>query len=277
MLGPGDSTARVVAKAFIGDSRIEISPERRRRRRSSRRVIAFERDPDLTDIASGHGDVKPVLLSIKSLVEYLDDPQGDVKQAIAGITRCRRLNETRGRLDETVAQVGDRLEALAGNLEALSASLRGETLPRITSLLDDAGRTTRSADAFVSEDLRGIAASLREELVPQLRALIADADAAAAAAGSGIGRIDRELPAILDKVNATLENLKTVSGELVPAARRPPGAAQGGSSSRIRRRWCGTRKPGRFAPAGRNRGQPSMSTATRPATAVLAALLADPR
>jgi ABC-type transporter Mla subunit MlaD len=64
--------------------------------------------------------------------------------------------------------------------------------------------------------------------VPQLRGLIADADRAAGTAGSGLDRIDRELPAILANVNATLENLKSVSAELVPASREAAGVLRQG-------------------------------------------------
>lgn len=211
-----DSTARIPTKAFIGDARIEISPGTPQSPPiEPGSVIAFEREPDLSEIAKRvMEDVKPVLLSVKNLVEYLDDPQGDVKQAIAGVNQLAAgLNETRAGVDRTIVQLGGRIDALAANIEAL---------------LDDAGGTVRSADAFVREDLRGLAASLRDELVPQLRGLITGADRAAGAAGSGLERIDRELPEILAKVDATLENLKNVSAELVPASREAAGVLRQG-------------------------------------------------
>jgi phospholipid/cholesterol/gamma-HCH transport system substrate-binding protein len=254
-----DSTARVVAKALIGDSRIEISPGSAEAPPiADGDEIAFVREPDLSDIAKRvMEDVKPVLLSLKGLVEYLDNPQGDVKQAIAGVNRLASgLNETRGKVDETVTRLGARIDALAANLEALSASLRTETLPQVNSLVADVDRTARSADAFVREDLRGLAASIREELLPQLRALVADADRAAGAAGSGLGRVDRELPAILEKVNATLANLQSVSAELVPASREAAGVLRQGGElvedtqglvRRTQQLWpfrTGTKQPG---------------------------------
>ncbi|HEY5997731.1 MAG TPA: MlaD family protein [bacterium] len=242
-----DSTARVVAKALIGDSRIEISPGTPGAPpMAPGGVIAFVREPDLTEVATRvMEEVKPVLLAVKNLVEYLDDPQGDVKQSIANIRRLSAgLVETRGHVDEALATIGARVEAVAANLEALSSSLRTELLPQVSGLVTDgrqlvgdgrqligqAGGVAKSLDAFVREDLHGIATQLREELVPQLRAVAADAGRAANAAGSGVERIDRELPAILEKVNASLENIRTITAELVPASREAAGVVREGGA-----------------------------------------------
>lgn len=224
-----DSTARVVPKAFIGDTLIEISPGTQQAPpMPAGGVIVFVREPDLTDIAKKlMEDVKPVLLALKSLVEYLDNPQGDVKQAIANVNRLSAgLVETRDRLDENLAQLSSRVNALADNLDALAATLRNELLPRVTGLVDkgtgvieDAGRTARSADSFVQEDLHGLTATLQNELVPQVRGLLVNTDRAAAAAGSSAEQISRDLPALLAQVNASLENIRLITEQLVPASK----------------------------------------------------------
>jgi ABC-type transporter Mla subunit MlaD len=230
-----DSVARVAAQVFIGDSRIEVSPGTPQAPPlQPGGVIVFVRDPDLAEIAARvMEEVKPVLLAVKGLVEYLDDPQGDVKQSIANVNRISAgLVDTRERVDETLARVGARVEAIAGNLEALSASLRGELLPQVSGLVgesrqlvgdgrqlvSDAGSAARAVDAFVREDLRALTASLHNELVPQLRALVAEAERATAGAGDGVARVNRELPAILEKVNASLENVRVMTEQLVPAS-----------------------------------------------------------
>lgn len=233
-----DSTARVVPKAFIGDSLIEISPgSQQAPPMPAGSEIAFVREPDLTDIAKKvMEDVKPVLLALKSLVEYLDNPQGDVKQSIANVnTLSAGLVETRARLDETLGQASGRVNALAGNLDALAASLRNELLPQLTGLVgmgagvvEDAGRAARSADAFVREDLHGLAATVQNELVPRVRGLLADADRAAAAAGSSAEQISRDLPALLAQVNAGLENIRLITGQLVPASKDAAGVVRQG-------------------------------------------------
>jgi phospholipid/cholesterol/gamma-HCH transport system substrate-binding protein len=238
-----DSTARIDAKVFIGDARVEISPGTPQAPPLlPGGVIAFVRDPELAEVAKkAMEEVKPVLLAVKSLIEYLDDPQGDVKQSVANVRRISAgLVETRERIDETLARVSARVDAIAGDLEALSSSLQGELLPQVSALVGDgrqlvgdsrllvgdtrqligeAGGAVRSVDAFMREDLRAITADLQDELIPQLRALLADADRAAAGAGEGVARVNRELPAILEKVNSSLENIRAATGELVPASR----------------------------------------------------------
>ncbi len=233
-----DSVARVAAKAFIGDSRIEISPGTQQAPpMPAGGVIEFVRDPDLTEVAKKvMEEVKPVLLAVKSLIEYLDDPQGDVKQAIANVRQISAgLVATEERVNETLARIDARVDAIAGNLEALTASLRTELLPQVTGLVGDgrqlvaqAGKTTASLDALVREDLRGLAATLQNELVPQLRAIAADAGRAAAGAGDSVAQLNRELPALLERVNASLENVRKITGNLVPASQEAAGLMQRG-------------------------------------------------
>lgn len=241
-----DSVARVATKAFIGDSRIEISPGTLGAELAqSGAVLAFERDPELAEVAKRvMEDVKPVLIAVGNLVRYLDDPQGDVKLTIANVRALSAgLVETRGHLDETLARVGDRVDALAANLEGLSASLRGEVLPQVQGLVGEsrqlvgdgrqlvagADRTVRSLDALVREDLHALVGSLQNDLVPQLRALVANADRAAEGAGDGVARVTSELPALLGKLDASLENVRVVTGNLVPASQEAAGVLlQGG-------------------------------------------------
>lgn len=234
-----DSTARIAAKAFIGDSHIEISPGTPQAPLiAPGEVIAFVRDPDLVDVAKKvMEDLKPVLLAVKSLIEYLDNPQGDVKLAIANVREISAgLIETRAQLSETLPQLLGRVNALAGNLESLSASVRGETLPRITSQLEksagvikDAGRTIRTIDAFVHEDLSGITATLLNEVIPQLHGVLANADRMATAAGGGAEKINHDLPALLANINASLENLRVITEQFVPVSRETAGVLRQGS------------------------------------------------
>lgn len=261
-----DSTARIVAKALIGDSQIEISPGTPQ---ASPMLpggrIAFKRDPDLADIAKQvMADVKSVLQAVDSLVSSLDRPGGDLKQTIANANRfADGLIETRARLDETIVAVGARVNTLTDSVEALAASLRSETLPKVAEILgkgtgavEDAGRTIRSLDTLVQKDLHGIAASLQTELIPQMRALIASVDRTASAADGSLTQVNRDLPALLAKVDASLENIRLITENLVPAAKEATGVLrQGGelvddSQSLVRRTgelWpfaAGRKKPG---------------------------------
>lgn len=233
-----DSTARIVTKALIGDSRIEISPGTPQAPLlAPGDVITFVRDPDLIDVAKKvMEDVKPLLLVVKTLLEYLDNPRGDVKLAITSVKDLSAgLVETRAQLNETLPQLLGRVNALAGNLESLSATLRSETLPQIAGQLGksdrvivDAGRTIQSIKAFVHEDLQGITTSLQSEVIPQLQGVLANADRLAAAAGGGAEQISRDIPALLVKITASLDNLRVITEQLVPVANDAAGVLRQG-------------------------------------------------
>lgn len=233
-----DSTARIAAKALIGDSYVEISPGTPQAPLiAPGEVITFVRDPDLVDVAKKVlEEIKPVLLVARSLAEYLDNPQGDVKHAITNVKDLSAgLIETRTRLDETLSQVLLRVNALTVNLETLSASVREKTLPQITDLLersagvvDDADRTVRLFETFAREDLQGLTASLRSEVIPQLRGVLANADRMAAAAGGGAEQLNRDLPALLAKINASLDNLRLITEQLVPVSNETAGLLRQG-------------------------------------------------
>lgn len=228
-----DSVARLVAKALIGDSRIEISPgSPQSPAATASETIAFVHDPDIADTARKlmEEDIKPLLAGVRGLIGYLDDPRGDVKQAIAGV------NQLSTGMNQTLTQLSGRLSALAGNLESLSGSLRAETLPQVKGLLGQgesvlggADRTVRSLESLVRDDLHAVVGKLAEEVVPQLRGLIADADRAAASAGGGVDTVARELPGILAKVDTSLENIRVITERLAPVAQEVPAiVTQGG-------------------------------------------------
>jgi ABC-type transporter Mla subunit MlaD len=235
-----DSTARVVAKALIGDKEIDVSPGSPGAPQiAPGGVLPFQRDPDLAEIAKRvMEEVKPVLLSVRSLIQYLDDPNGDVKSAIANVNRLSAgLLETREQLDDTIARLGDRLLSVAGRLDALAASLQADVLPQVKDLVAqgtrtaaDAGGVVRSLDALVKEDLRGLSSSLRNDLIPQVRALLDSAGRTAAGAERGVETVDRKLPELLEKLEATLENVRALTANLVPPSREVGGLlAEGGA------------------------------------------------
>lgn len=234
-----DSRARLAAKAFIGDSRVEISPgSPSAPPLPAGGTILFERDPDLQEVAKKiMADVKPVLQAIRSLIEYIDNPQGDVKQSIANVNKVSAgLVETQGNLKESIAQVSVRVNALTGNLEALTASVNSEILPRIKGIvgqsegiLAGAGRATQAFDSLVREDLKGLTATVQNELVPQLREILTNADRAATGAGGSVEQINRELPALLSKVTTSLENLRLITEHLVPVSKDAGGMLRQGS------------------------------------------------
>ena len=210
-----DSTARLLAKVVVGSGKIEISPgSPGAPPMAEGSVIPFERDPDLQDIAKKvMEDVKPVLNSVRSLIEYLDNPQGDIKTAIANVNRLTAgLAGPAPGAGPAGGDIGSRLNALVARLDAVTAALQKETVPKVQDLVEQ-------GDALVREDLRGLTATIRNDLVPQVRSLLAEADKGVAGAGRTAAVIEGQLPALLEKVNATLGNVQQITDNLVPVSR----------------------------------------------------------
>ena len=234
-----DSTARMLPK-MIGGGRIEVSAgSPGAPAMEDGDVIAFERDPELIDVAKRiMEDVKPVLFSVRSLIEYLDDPEGDVKASIANVKRLTAgLEETRSGVDRTVAEISGRLTALAGSLERMTASVEERLLPQVEGVirrgdgvLAAADGTVRELDAFLREDVRGLAATIRDDLVPQVQDLVAAAGAGAETAGRAATTVDARLPALLEQVETSLANVQRITNDLVPVSAQAGGVLAKGQA-----------------------------------------------
>jgi phospholipid/cholesterol/gamma-HCH transport system substrate-binding protein len=218
-----DSTARLLAKVVVGSGKIEISPgSPGAPPMAEGSVIPFERDPDLQDIAKRvMEDVKPVLHSVRSLIEYLDNPQGDIKTAIANVNRLTAglagpAPGAGAGAGAAGGDIGSRLNTLVGRLDAVTAALQKETVPKVQGLVEQ-------GDALVREDLRGLTATLKNDLIPQVRGLLAEADKGVAGAGRTAAVLEGQLPGLLEKVNATLGNVQQITDNLVPLSREAGG------------------------------------------------------
>lgn len=97
----GDSVARLSKEGLIGDSYIEItvgSPSERLLNDGDR--IAFEKGGGVEDLIS---EVKPVILEVKEIIHYVNNPDGDLKQAISNFKGLMaELQQTRKTLDATI-------------------------------------------------------------------------------------------------------------------------------------------------------------------------------
>lgn len=225
-----DSTARLAAKPFIVGSRIEISPGTPEAPPLPEGgTILFQRDPDVAEVAKkALEDVKPVLLAVKSLIEYLDDPEGDVKLSIANVNRLSAgLLETRSQFDQTLLEVSGRMRTITADLEALTGEVRRGLLPKVDGLLDqsgalvaDAGRATRTAEQLLTEDVRGLTKTVRDDLLPQVRRLLASTESTLETAGKTAATVDRELPEILESVRSSLGQVQEIMEQILPVARQ---------------------------------------------------------
>lgn len=129
-----DSTARLVKEGLVGDSIIEVAvgdPNKPEIKDGA--SIGYVKTKGLDEMASEIAEkVKPVLIEVRDIIGYINDPNGDLKKSVHNLEiLTRHLEQTRGHADMF-------LENTTHHLEAMSQ--------RSTILLDSATRAVNSLD-----------------------------------------------------------------------------------------------------------------------------------
>lgn len=133
-----DSTVKLVKEGLVGDSIVEVAvgsldkPELK-----TGDSITYLKTKGLDDLADEIADkVKPVLIEVRDIIAYINDPDGDLKKTIRNLELLtRNLEATRSNADTL-------LLATTQNLEQISS--------RTTNLLDTA---TRKIDSLAVASL----------------------------------------------------------------------------------------------------------------------------
>lgn len=164
-----DSTVKLVKEGLVGDSIIDVSvgsplnPQLK-----DRDQIVYVKTKALDEMAEEIAQkVKPVLIEVRDIIAYINDPEGDLKKTIRNAEQLtRKLEDTRQNADRLIITATD-------NVQSVSA--------RTTSMLD----STRSK--IDSIDLTRV--------------------------NSTLDHLDKRIPALLDKADASLENVSRISYE----------------------------------------------------------------
>ena len=176
--------ARLIKEGFIGDAVVEFvpGPEGGVTLTDGDRVI-YEKAAGLDEFV---GEATPVLLEIKEIIEYANDPEGDLKVAIRNLR-----------------VVGEELGKAMAEITPAAAELGGFA----ASMNDPSGNfsTTLRSLKVLAEGLKGT----REELDLTIREL--------RAAYGGEGEFMGRLNETLDKVEGAFENIEAITAELAPA------------------------------------------------------------
>lgn len=141
-----DSRARLVKEGLVGDAVIEISvgsPERAVLQDGNQ--LVYQKSKALDELAQELGDkVKPMLSDLGQVIGYLNDPQGDVKQAMKNFSKLsRNLELTRQNADALLLQTGERVGAVSGKVSGV--------LDDTSAVLSDASATVRRASASMAQ------------------------------------------------------------------------------------------------------------------------------
>lgn len=129
-----DSTAKLVKEGLVGDSIIEISvgsPEKPQLR--DKEAITFIETKGLDEMAAEIAQkVKPVLIEISEIINYINNPDGDLKKTIRNTEQLTR------NLEQTRLKADNLLVSATGNVNLLST--------RTSTLLEQTGRKIDSID-----------------------------------------------------------------------------------------------------------------------------------
>jgi phospholipid/cholesterol/gamma-HCH transport system substrate-binding protein len=188
-----DTEARLVKEGLIGEMIIEISPGTPAKPAlADNEQLVFVKTKALDELAEELTDqVVPVLLDLRDIIAWVNDPQGDVKLAL------RNIHLLAVNLEETQRQ----LDLLLGSART---DIRG-VAQRIHTLLDDADQTVRTANRSLS---------LIEEGLPPLLADSAETMRNAARISGELATVSGEslpqVPVLLKSSGTLLETMGEV-------------------------------------------------------------------
>jgi phospholipid/cholesterol/gamma-HCH transport system substrate-binding protein len=168
-----DSTVKLVKEGLVGDNIIDLSvgsPEKPELKDSD--AIMYIKTKGLDELADEIAQkVKPVLIEVRDIIGYINNPDGDLKKTIRNIELLtRNLEGTRQKADTL-------LSSTTGNINLVTA--------KATTMID-----------ITNKKVDGI------DLSPILTRV-----------NSTLDNLDKKVPALLDKADATMENITRISYE----------------------------------------------------------------
>ncbi|PLX99587.1 MAG: MCE family protein [Desulfuromonas sp.] len=187
-----DSVARLGTEGLVGDAILEVTAGSK----NSPELIDGDRihfepskslEQHVSDIAE---KIQPVLLEVRDIIGYIDDPAGDFKQSLQNINNLTgELRGTRGRVDNLLDATSTDIAALLRQADHTFNSL-DQTLKRVDTILGSAEgdvpqilekvNTTLGNLEKISTDLR----SASDKVVPRLPGIVERADKAIDGAGT---------------------------------------------------------------------------------------------
>ena len=189
----GDSRAKLVKEGLVGETIVEVTvgtPSQPLLADNGR--IFFEKTTSLEEMADEISEkVKPVLIEVRDIIGYINDPNGDVKQSIRNIRRLSgNLEMTRGQVDMLLSKTGNDI---------------GDVSVKLRTTLDNAALSVRKADRSLTQ-LEHRLPGILEKADRTLENLEEASDVVKKSTKEVLPR----LPAILDKGERSLKNAEQV-------------------------------------------------------------------
>ena len=143
-----DSVARLVKEGLVGDNIIEVSVGSQQAEvLKDGSSISFEKTKGLEEIATDLADrVKPVLIEVKDIISYVNDPNGDIKQSIKNVRLLTtELHGTREKVDALLTDSTLKVGHLSADMEKLLKST-GDKVDAIGPVLEKADRSMATVE-----------------------------------------------------------------------------------------------------------------------------------
>ncbi|HOV91221.1 MAG TPA: MlaD family protein [Syntrophorhabdaceae bacterium] len=132
-----DSVIKLVKEGYIGDAVLEVIPGSALAKQVTEgSYINFQGAKSINEIIEEiKDDIKPVLLDVKQIIHYVNDPKGDVKQILGNINKLSlELNNTRELMDTMLKNTDKNLENTIKNTDKLIGSIK-ETVNTTNNML----------------------------------------------------------------------------------------------------------------------------------------------
>lgn len=169
---PRDAEVGLSKEGMIGASFIEIDPsESKGPPVAADGVLKFYRATDFTDLARDIKEkIEPILDDVKRITASVDDPNGDIRQAIHDVRQvAQQAAALARRLDAIAVSTDRRIQGVFGKVD-ITVGKTSATLDRATSALDSAGRALAVVEGRVPDLLLRLDQSLKN-----VQAVTADA------------------------------------------------------------------------------------------------------
>lgn len=188
-----DSTAKLVKEGMIGDAVVDISvgsPAMPPLEDGDR--LAYVKVKALDELAADIAEkVKPVLIEVRDIIGYVNDPDGDIKQSMRNIRKLSRdLDGTRRTLDLLLTRTGEDVHLLSG---------------RLAITLDEAAKSMRTAESSLGALDRRLPAML-----DQTERILDNTEKASADLERLTGHAADRVPAVIDKSERTMDDAAKV-------------------------------------------------------------------
>jgi phospholipid/cholesterol/gamma-HCH transport system substrate-binding protein len=175
-----DSTVKLVKEGLVGDSIVEIAvgsldkPELK-----AGDSITYLKTKGLDELADEIGEkIKPVLIEIRDIIGYINDPKGDLKRTIHNLEiLTRNLETTRTNADMLLVNTTRNLESISSRtttlldvtnrkIDSLDVAKINTTLEKLPPLLEKTDATMANVSAITTETKK-----LAEQAFPQIPGL----------------------------------------------------------------------------------------------------------